>query len=251
MVVIVLVIVGLMLILASRLVWPQRRWTGQMTPLARVLRRAAGWSLLLAGGLALLVGVVVGGVRIYLTLRLASLPPVETTLSAEGALASIPVSVASNAPQAPSRNAAPPPAIADPARVSGPVSLPPTQIKIPRIDVNAPVALSDVDYQLRFKAVGWMVGSAFPGAVGNLVLFGEASGPYATFTRLGELRPGDEIIIVAPGVEVHYRVRSVAAVAEDNVDIMAATTTPVATLITDTPDNERQRLVVLADLASP
>ena len=88
-----------------------------------------------------------------------------------------------------------------------------------------------------------------PGATGNMVFYGQAEGPYATLSHLALLKPGDEIVVNTDLGQYHYRVRSVAQVSEDNVDVVAATTTAVATLITDVPNNQQQRLVVVADLA--
>jgi sortase A len=110
--------------------------------------------------------------------------------------------------------------------------LPPKRIKIPRIGVDWPVVLSDNEHLPRFKGVGWLLGSAFPGAPGNMVLFGHLDGPYATFGRLHELQPGDEFAVTTDEGEFVYRVRSSFQTTPDDVSVLAPTDTPTATLIT-------------------
>src|SRR5690349_3032139 len=69
---------------------------------------------------------------------------------------------------------------------TAPAALPPVRVRIPRIGVDWPVVLSDNADMPRFKGVGWLFGSAYPGWAGNMVLFGHLDGPYATFGRLPE-----------------------------------------------------------------
>lgn len=129
--------------------------------------------------------------------------------------------------------------------------LPPSRIKIARLGVDSPVMLSDVDYQLRLPAVGWMIGTALPGELGNIVLYGQRTGPYATFTRLDELQPGDDVVIATEEGEYAYRVRGIQEVSEEDVGVMAPTTTATATLITDSRTCKTQRLVVTAEYHAP
>lgn len=253
MVVILLVLTGVLLVVASRFVGrskPESSAAAKTSP--SLLRRGLGWALLIVGSLTLLLGVALGSLRIYLAAQTAALPPVEVSAPIEGPALAAPIGGnAAPVEIASSSGAAPSPASAA-GSVAGPVQaahLPPTQITIPRLGVSYPVTLSDYDYQLRFRAVGWIVGTAFPGEAGNMVFYGQAEGPYATLDRLGELRPGDDIVIGADGGQRHYRVRTVSQVSQDNVDVVAPTTSAVATFITDVPDNEQQRLVVVADLA--
>ncbi len=131
--------------------------------------------------------------------------------------------------------------------------LPPKRIKIPKIEVDWPVVLSDNDHLPRFRGVGWLMGSAFPGAPGNLVLFGHLGGPYGTFMRLHELEAGDEFSVLIDQGERRYRVRSSRETTPDDVAVLAPTDTATATLITCSGpwDSVRQtnerRLIVTAD----
>ncbi len=250
MVVILLVMAGVLLVVASRLIGRSQPAPAPAKQSPSVLRRALSWILLIGGSLVLVLGVALGSVRMYLAWQTASLPPIEATLPVSAPAAPVggvssPVQIASSSGAAPSPSSGA-------GSAAGPVTpahMPPTQISILKLGASYPVTLSDFDYHLRFKAVGWIVGTAFPGEAGNMVFYGQAEGPYATLDRLGELRPGDDITVTTNAGQHHYRVRSVGQVSEDNVDVVAPTTTAVATFITDVPDNERQRLVVVADIA--
>lgn len=251
MVVILMVVIGVLLVVASRFVGRSPRKAAAAAKTSpSLLRRALSGALLIVGGLALLLGVALGSLRIYLAVQTATLPPIAVS-APSGAPSAAPVGgVAAPVEIASNSGAAPSPA-SSAGSVAGPVAaahLPPTEISIPRLGATYPVTLSDYDYQLRFRAVGWIVGTAFPGEPGNMVFYGQAEGPYATLDQLGELRPGDDIVIATAGGQRRYRVRSVGQMSEDNVDVVAPTTAAVATLITDVPDNLQQRLVVVADL---
>lgn len=135
--------------------------------------------------------------------------------------------------------------------------LPPVRVHIPQIDLDWPVVLSENDHLPRFRAVGWMLGSAYPAHPGNMVLFGHLDGKYATFARLRELQPGADIQVVTDGGTQHYQVRAIYDTAPDDVAVLAPTAEPTATLITCSgawdplSRSYRQRLVVTARLIDP
>jgi sortase A len=135
--------------------------------------------------------------------------------------------------------------------------LPPVRIPIPRIGVNWPVVLSTNDHLPRFKGVGWFLGSAYPGAAGNIVLFGHLDGPYSTFARLRELRAGDEVRVFTETQTHHYRVRTAFETTVEDVSVLAPTTGATATFITcsgqwnSTLHAYDHRLIVLADYLGP
>ncbi|MCS6841237.1 MAG: sortase [Roseiflexus sp.] len=130
--------------------------------------------------------------------------------------------------------------------------LPPERLIIPRININWPVTLADIDHLPKFRGVGWIFGTAFPGTPGNMVLTGHAGGPYATFERLHELQRGDEILVQTESSIHRYRVQTVYETSPDDVLVMAPSDRMIATLITCSGDwiPERQmnarRLIVVA-----
>ena len=129
--------------------------------------------------------------------------------------------------------------------------LPPVRLRIPVIELDPRVVLAPANALPQAKVVSWIDGTAFPGAPGNMVLYGYQSGAYKTFTRLTELSAGDDLIITTAGPqpqELHYQVRSSVTARDGDVALLAPTTTPVATLITDFPGSPDKRLVVIADL---
>jgi sortase A len=133
-----------------------------------------------------------------------------------------------------------------------PIPLPPERLIIPRINVNWPVTLADVDHLPEFRGVGWMFGTAFPGMPGNMVLTGHAGGPYATFERLHELQRGDEVLVQTASATHRYRVQTIYETTPDDVLVMAPSDRTITTLITCSGDwiPERQtnarRLIVVA-----
>jgi len=140
---------------------------------------------------------------------------------------------------------------------AAPPMVPPERISIPRIDAEWPIVLSTVDHLPQFKGVGWLKGSAFPGAPGNIVLYGHLGGPHGTFMRLHEVQPGDEFSVISKGVEHRYRVRSSHETTPDDVGVLAPTRTATATLITcsgpwdPVAQTNVRRLIVTADYLGP
>lgn len=135
-----------------------------------------------------------------------------------------------------------------------PQPLPPDRISIPRIGVGWPVVLGDNDNLPRFRAVGWFMGSGWPGTPGNMVLFGHLGGRNGTFMRLHELRPGDELSVFTAAGVARYRVREMHETTPDDVAVLAPTSGATATLITcsgpwdPVAQTNQRRLIVSADL---
>jgi sortase A len=143
----------------------------------------------------------------------------------------------------------------DAAPARGPI-LPPDRLRIPAIDVDWPVVLATADHLPRFRGVGWLLGSAFPGALGNLVLFGHRGGRYGTLMRLPELKPGDTFTVTTADADYRYRVRSTFTTTPDHVEVLAPSAGATATLITCTgpwdaaAGTNTLRQIVVADLVA-
>jgi LPXTG-site transpeptidase (sortase) family protein len=131
--------------------------------------------------------------------------------------------------------------------------MPPVRLVMSDTRTRWPVVLSNGIQLPRFKAIGWLLGSAYPGAPGNMVLFGHVDGKYATLDRLKDVAPGDTFSVLTSDAEYRYRVRSVFETTPDDVGVMAPTGAATATLITcsgrwDAADGMYdRRLVVTAD----
>lgn len=110
--------------------------------------------------------------------------------------------------------------------------LPPLRLKIAGIDVDLPVVLSNSKHMPKFKGIGWLMGSAYPGKAGNLVLFGHLDGPYATFSKLRQLAPGDEFTVTTESDSLNYKVTRLFDTPRDDVAVLAPTGDATATLIT-------------------
>ncbi len=122
------------------------------------------------------------------------------------------------------------------------------QLQIPSIKVDAPVVQGDSWEQLK-KGVGQHAGSADPGQPGNLVLSAHDDVYGEIFRDLDQLENGDEIIIFTAQHSYTYVVTSIEIVEPTDVEVMAPTGDPTATLISCYPymvDNKR--IVVQASL---
>ena len=133
-------------------------------------------------------------------------------------------------------------------------SLPPEGLTIPAIGLDAPVVLAPADNLPQFPGVGWLMGSAFPGAPGNLVLLGHGGGPYATLERLPELPVGAVFTVRTAGTQYSYKVRKAYETDPGDVAVLAPSDRPTATLITCvgawdvTSKSNARRYIVVADL---
>lgn len=123
-----------------------------------------------------------------------------------------------------------------------------TRIVIAAIDVDAAVVEGDGWEELKM-GVGQHIGSANPGERGNMVVSGHNDVFGEVFRRLGELMPGDEIIVYAGETPYRYLVREKRIVQPDEVSVMEPTTKAAMTLITCYPYLiDTHRLVVIAEL---
>lgn len=132
--------------------------------------------------------------------------------------------------QVPTTMASPP--VGSSVDLTGRVPQPPTEVDIPRIGVHAEVFLMTKQVP-GFKAAGWLFGSAMPGTVGNVVLYGARSGDAAVFTNLDQLKAGDEVAVSVGDIDYVYQVTSSEEVDAKQTDALLPTDEPVLTLITD------------------
>lgn len=123
------------------------------------------------------------------------------------------------------------------------------RVDIPRLKLSAAVAEGDDDKTLG-KAVGHLSDTPLPwDRRGNVGLAAHRDG---LFRRLEGIRLNDDVRIVTPRGEYHYRVKKTHIVDPDDVWVLAPTGTPTITLITCYPfsfvGNAPQRFIVQAEL---
>jgi sortase A len=138
-----------------------------------------------------------------------------------------------------------------------------TRIVIPSLGVDTVVKYVPFDGEtwliggLR-QEVAWMGDTSWPGLGGNtgvaghIDLFDGSEGP---FSRLDELKPGDQVILYTEKNAYHYTVREQVVVSDTDMSVIQRTENPQLTLITCTGwDNELKlylkRLVVFSDLVN-
>jgi sortase A len=110
----------------------------------------------------------------------------------------------------------------------------PIRIRIPALDVDAPVVEGDGWEQLK-KGVGHHIGSANPGQRGNMVLSGHNDIYGEVFRDLNRLAPGDKIIVYARDKAYIYIVTEKHIVEPTDVQWLAPTKRPAVTLVSCYP----------------
>lgn len=126
----------------------------------------------------------------------------------------------------------------------------PVRLLMPAISIDTPineVFVRDGEWEVAEYAAGYHNGTSLPGNVGNVVLSGHAGLRGAVFRDIGQLKPGDDLVVETSRWRYTYRVRGSSSVWPTQIEVMAPTSTPVLTLITCT-NWDTQRLVVVADL---
>lgn len=123
------------------------------------------------------------------------------------------------------------------------------RVDIPRLKLSAAVAEGD-DEQTLGKAVGHLPDTPLPWQRrGNVALAAHRDG---LFRKLEKIRLDDDVRIVTPRGEYHYRVKKTHIVDPDDVWVIAPTATPTITLITCYPfsfvGNAPRRFIVQAEL---
>lgn len=123
------------------------------------------------------------------------------------------------------------------------------RVEIPRLRLSAAVAEGDDDKTLG-KAVGHLPDTPLPWhRRGNVALAAHRDG---LFRRLEHIRLNDDVRMITPRGEFHYRVTKTHIVDPDDVWVIAPTATPTITLITCYPfsfvGNAPRRFIVQAQL---
>lgn len=122
------------------------------------------------------------------------------------------------------------------------------RLRIPALELDVPIVQGDGWEQLK-KGVGQHIGSANPGEAGNIVLSGHNDIYGEPFRYLDRLQPGDEIIISTQLQDFTYVVVETRIVSPTDVEVMAPTHEPIATLISCYPYMvNTDRIVVIAAL---
>jgi sortase A len=122
------------------------------------------------------------------------------------------------------------------------------RIQIPAIGVDAPIVQGDGWEQLK-KGVAQHIGSANPGESSNIVLTAHNDVFGEIFRYLDQLKTGDQVVIYTSQRSYTYLITGSEIVEPTQVEVLAPTTRPIATLISCYPylvDNKR--IVVRAAL---
>jgi len=195
-------------------------------------------------------------------------PPVETEATATPSDSSSPDTSSPAQSALPSPTPVPAPqietALESPIRPGSPLpERPATRLVIPAMGLDIPVIISPIENQtwkvdhLGKDYVGHLEGTASPGDPSNVVLAGHvtiAHNVYGPFAGLGQLQPGDPIIVYAGDQPYTYIVDYRQLVDRTDVHVAFPTDTPRITLITcsnwsDELGTYQERLIVVGHLA--
>ena len=139
------------------------------------------------------------------------------------------------------------------------------QIRIPKINVTAPVLFDQKTVnewaflQDLHNGVVHYPGTALPGQVGNVVIFGHSSGQWWApgnykfiFTLLDKLTYGDRIFIDYKGTRYIYRVYNTKVVLPTDLSVLNQSGGGMLTLMTCTPvGTSAKRLIIQAQQIIP
>lgn len=104
-------------------------------------------------------------------------------------------------------------------------------LRVPRVAIEVPVFKGTDEVTLN-RGVGWIAGTANPGARGNAGIAGHRDG---FFRALKDVEAGDVLELDTSEGKVTYVVRSVTIVKPDRVDVLAPTDEASLTLVTCHP----------------
>ncbi len=146
------------------------------------------------------------------------------------------------------RSTAGPASVASPITAPGPVAT--ATVSVPAIRLEVAVYEGVATGVLDLGPGHWP-GTAAPGAYGNLVIAGHRSTSTRVFERIGELQPGDAVVVGDMTGSYTYLVEGSDVVAADALDVVAQNPGHTATLIAPhPPGSEGYRYVVHARLVS-
>lgn len=125
-----------------------------------------------------------------------------------------------------------------------------TRIRIPVIDVDAPVVEGD-DWDSLKRGAGHHIGSANPGERGNCIISAHNDIYGEVFRDLPDVELGDVVEVHTASQVYRYVVTQKRIIPPTEVSVMSPTSSPVLTLISCYPYGiDTHRIVVIAELQS-
>ncbi len=122
------------------------------------------------------------------------------------------------------------------------------RIVIPAIAVDAPIVEGD-DWESLKKGAAHHIGSANPGERGNCFISAHNDVYGEIFRDLPELKIGDEVFVHTQSQVYRYVVKQSRIIEPTDVSVMAATSSPVLTMLSCYPYGvDTHRIVVIAEL---
>jgi sortase A len=153
-----------------------------------------------------------------------------------GPTTSSPATTAARTTEAPPQTAPPAPQQGDPL----------AKIEAPRTGLDW-IVVEGVDVPDLRKGPGHYPGTALPGERGNVAIAGHRTTWGAPFEDVGELQPGDEIILTSVTGRYVYRVTGTRIVSPSETSVLAPSEEPILTLTSCHPKySAQERIIVTA-----
>lgn len=127
------------------------------------------------------------------------------------------------------------------------ISEPPVRIVIPSSDIDISVTQSEIKdgyWETSENTASYGLGSAYPGQVGNSVIFAHAR--QGLFYNLKELEKSDLIYVLTSKRWYGYKVSDIKTVFPDQVEVISPTKEERLTLYTCSGFADKKRLIVVA-----
>lgn len=128
---------------------------------------------------------------------------------------------------------------------------PPIQIIIPSVEIDIPVKEAKIIkgyWQTFSDSAGFGEGSAYPGEIGNQVIFAHAR--KGLFLNLKNIKEKDKIYVLTKERWHVYETREIKEVLPDQIEVIAPTPDETLTLYTCTGFADQKRLIVIAKPSS-
>lgn len=127
--------------------------------------------------------------------------------------------------------------------------VPPSRIIIPSLEIDLPVKEAKIVkgyWEVFADTAGFGLGSAYPGEVGNQVIFAHAR--KGLFLPLRNAKIGQKIYVFAVEKVFNYQIEEIIEVMPNQIEVLASTSKTILTLYTCSGFSDSKRLIVKAKL---
>lgn len=125
--------------------------------------------------------------------------------------------------------------------------VPPSRIIIPSLEIDLPVREAKIVkgyWEVFADTAGFGLGSAYPGEIGNQVVFAHAR--KGLFLPLRNAKIGQKIYVFAEDKVFNYQIKEIIEVTPNQIEVLAPSSEAILTLYTCSGFSDSKRLIVKA-----